>query len=187
MFRVACKNNLDAYTDTVTEFIMKCIGDVVPTVTIKTYPNHKPWIDGSIRVKQKARTTAFNNGKATGNMAEYKQCNYSLRKAIKQAKRQYRDKVQSQFNGSDTRRMWQGLQTITDYQPFRRDRRLAFGQAKHIRNATGPDLIPSRVFRACSDQLAGGLRAYSIFPYPSLLSQHASRWPPLFLFPRSQR
>ena len=25
------------------------------------------------------------------------------------------DKVESQFNGSDTRRMWQGLQSITDY------------------------------------------------------------------------
>uniref|UniRef100_A0A4W5L6E0 Reverse transcriptase domain-containing protein n=1 Tax=Hucho hucho TaxID=62062 RepID=A0A4W5L6E0_9TELE len=61
------------------------------------------------------RTTAFNQGKATGNMFEYKQCSYSLRKAIKQAKRQYRDKVESQFNGSDTRGMWQGLQSITDY------------------------------------------------------------------------
>ena len=48
-------------------------------------------------------------------MTEYKQCSYSLRKAIKQAKRQYRDEVESQFNGSDTRGMWQGLQSITDY------------------------------------------------------------------------
>ena len=62
-----------------------------------------------------ARTTAFNQGKVTGNMTEYKQCSYSLRKAIKQAKRQYRDKVESQFNSSDTRGMWQGLQSITDY------------------------------------------------------------------------
>ena len=47
-------------------------------------------------------------------MAEHKQCSYSLSNAIKQA-RQYRDKVESQFNGSDMRRMWQGLQTIMDY------------------------------------------------------------------------
>ncbi|KAM9407611.1 6-phosphofructo-2-kinase/fructose-2,6-bisphosphatase-like isoform 2-T2 [Salvelinus alpinus] len=47
-------------------------------------------------------------------MEEYKQCSNSLGKAIKQAKRRYRDKVESKFNGSDTRRMWQGLQTITD-------------------------------------------------------------------------
>ena len=65
MFRVACENNLDAYTDMVTEFIRKCIGDVVPTVTIKTYYNQKPWIDGSIRAKLNARTTAFNHLPAT--------------------------------------------------------------------------------------------------------------------------
>ena len=48
-------------------------------------------------------------------MVEYIWCSYSLRKAIKQAKCLYRDKVDSQFNGSDTRSMWQGLQEITDY------------------------------------------------------------------------
>ena len=48
-------------------------------------------------------------------MVKYKPSSYALRKAIKQAKLQYRDKVESQFNGSDTRRIWQGLQTITDY------------------------------------------------------------------------
>ena len=39
MFWIASENNI--------KFIRKCIGDVVPTVTIKTYPNQKPWIDGS--------------------------------------------------------------------------------------------------------------------------------------------
>ena len=101
--------------DSVSEFIRTCVEDVVPIVTIKTFPNQKPWIDGSIRVKLKAQTTAFNQGKVTGNMTEYKQCSYSLCKAFKQAKLQYRDKVESQFNGSDTRGMWQGLQSITDY------------------------------------------------------------------------
>jgi hypothetical protein len=55
MFRVVSENNIDVYTDTLTEFIRKCIGDVVPTVTIKIYPNLKPWIDDSIRGKLKAR------------------------------------------------------------------------------------------------------------------------------------
>jgi hypothetical protein len=70
----------------VSEFIKRCIRDVVPTVTIKTYPNQKPWIDSGICAKLKARTTAFNHGKVTGNMAENKQCSYSLCKAIKKAK-----------------------------------------------------------------------------------------------------
>ena len=38
VLRVASENNIDEYTDMVTESIRKCIGDVVPTVTIKPYP-----------------------------------------------------------------------------------------------------------------------------------------------------
>jgi hypothetical protein len=83
MFRVDSENNIDLSADSVSEFIKKCIGGVVPTVTIKTCPNQKPWIDGGIRGQLKARTTAFNHGMMTGNMAEYKQCSYFLRKAIK--------------------------------------------------------------------------------------------------------
>ena len=100
---------IDEYAYSVCESINKCIGDVVPTASIKTFPNQKPWTDGSIRAKLNVRTNAFNQGKVTGNITEYKQCRYSLHKAIKRAKHQYRDKVESQFNGSDTRGMWQGF------------------------------------------------------------------------------
>ena len=82
----ASENNIDLYADSVSEYIRKCIGDVVPTVTIKTYPKQKPWMDGGIVAKLNSRTIAFNHGKRCGNMAEYKQCSYSLRKEIKQAK-----------------------------------------------------------------------------------------------------
>jgi hypothetical protein len=70
MFRSASKYNIDLYTDSVSEFIRKCTGEVVPTVTIKTNPNQKPWMDGGIRAKLKARTTAFNHRKRSGNMSE---------------------------------------------------------------------------------------------------------------------
>ena len=59
MFRIGSDNNIDVYADSVSELISKCIGDVVPTVTIKTFHNQKPWIDGGIHVKLKMRTTAF--------------------------------------------------------------------------------------------------------------------------------
>ena len=86
MFRIASNNNNDEYADSGSEFISKCIADVVPTATIKTFPKQKPSIDGSIRTKLKARTTAFFHGKVTGNMTEYKQYSYSPCKANKQAK-----------------------------------------------------------------------------------------------------
>jgi hypothetical protein len=36
-------------------------------------------MDGGIRAKLKGRTTTFNHGKRSGNMAEYKQHSYSLK------------------------------------------------------------------------------------------------------------
>ena len=39
MFRIASNNNIDEYADSVSEFITKCIGDVAPTASIKTFPN----------------------------------------------------------------------------------------------------------------------------------------------------
>ena len=66
MFRVDSENNIDVYSDSLSEFIRKCIGDVVPTVTIKSFPNQKPWIYGSIcSYHCKASTTVNNHGKAT--------------------------------------------------------------------------------------------------------------------------
>ena len=54
VFRIASNNNIKEYADSVSELIRKCIDDVVPIATIKTFPNHKPWIDGSLRLKLKA-------------------------------------------------------------------------------------------------------------------------------------
>jgi hypothetical protein len=105
MFRIASSNNIDEYADLVSEFISKCIGDVVPTAIIFKILNQEPWIDGNIRVKLKARTTAFNQVKVTGNINKYKQCSYSLRKAIKKLS------VSIESRNSTA----QGLQSITDY------------------------------------------------------------------------
>jgi hypothetical protein len=44
-------NVSEEYTTSVIGFINKCIDDVVPTVTVPTYPNQKPWITGNIRTK----------------------------------------------------------------------------------------------------------------------------------------
>ncbi|KAI3355957.1 hypothetical protein L3Q82_017149, partial [Scortum barcoo] len=57
---------------------------------ITTYPNQKPWM---------------NTRKA------------DLKRGIKKAKQAYKLKVEEYFVYSDPRRMWQGIQAITDYKP----------------------------------------------------------------------
>ena len=46
MFRDS-SDGIEEYTTSVTGFINKCIEDIVPTVTVRTYPNQKPWITGN--------------------------------------------------------------------------------------------------------------------------------------------
>ena len=52
-------NGIEEYTISVIGFINNCIDDVVSTVTIRTYPNQKPWITGNIRIELKARAATF--------------------------------------------------------------------------------------------------------------------------------
>ena len=102
MFRNS-SNGIEEYTISVTGIINKCIDDVVPIVTVHTYPNQKPWITGNIRTDRVAAIKEQDT-----NPDAYKKFRYALRQTITQAKCQYRSKI-------DTRRMWQGLKTITDY------------------------------------------------------------------------
>ncbi|KAI3373371.1 hypothetical protein L3Q82_006667 [Scortum barcoo] len=103
--------DINTYTDAVIGYIGKCIDDVVPRITVRTFPNQKPWVNGEVRAKLKARTDAYNSG----DLEEYRKSRYALRRAISSAKRQYRDKVESHYKGSNTRSMWAGLKTLTDY------------------------------------------------------------------------
>ncbi len=111
MFRAASDDDIDVYTDTVTGFLRKCIEDVVPTKTIRTYPNQKLWINSDIHTALSARTSAFHSGNAD----DYKQTSYALRKTIKTAKRQNKGTIGALFTTSNYLDMWQGLHNITDY------------------------------------------------------------------------
>ncbi len=119
MFRAASDGDIEAYSDTVTCFIRKCI-DVVPTKTIRIYPNQKPWINSDVRSALSARTSAFKSG----NTDDRKQASYDLRRSIKAAKRTYKNKVEEHFKNNKPRKkkknnkprsMWQGINNITGF------------------------------------------------------------------------
>ena len=52
-------DGIEEYTTSGIAFINKCINDVITTVTVRTYPNQKPWITGNIRTELKARISTF--------------------------------------------------------------------------------------------------------------------------------
>ncbi len=116
MFRAVSDDDIEAYSDSVTCFIRKCIDDVVPTKTIRIYPNQKPWINSDVRSALSARTSAFKSG----NTDDRKQASYDLRRSIKAAKRTYKNKVEEHFNNNNPRSMWQGINNITGFKGNKR-------------------------------------------------------------------
>ncbi len=111
MFR-ASSSDVSEFTDVALSFVNTLTEQATETVTIRTFSNQKPWVDRSIRDAVNHRTAAYNAGLLSGNMSEYKASCYALRRAIRAAKRRYREKIESHFQLNDSRRTWQGLKTI---------------------------------------------------------------------------
>ena len=85
MFCDAADGDIDEYTDSVSAYISKCIDDVV---NARTFPNLKPWVNGDVRDKLRARSSAF----SSGDLENLKKSRYDLRKAIRDAKTAYIEK-----------------------------------------------------------------------------------------------
>ena len=114
MFRMS-SDNINEFTDVVISFISQLTDEIIPKVIVKVYPNQKPWVDRSIREALNAQTSAYNNGLSSGDMTSYKVASYQVRKAVKAAKKRYREKVETHLGNRDSRSVWQGLKMMSDY------------------------------------------------------------------------
>ncbi|KAK1784717.1 hypothetical protein P4O66_003396 [Electrophorus voltai] len=108
-------DDVSKFTEAVVGFIGKLVDDTIPRATIKKFPNQKPWVDKTIREALNSRTAAYNAGIISGNMDEYKSAAYGVRRAVREAKRRYGRKLETQFQQSGSRSLWQGLWMIMDY------------------------------------------------------------------------
>ncbi len=118
MFKQAATYNnttdLQEYIETVTAYITKCIDDVTVTKTITVRANQKPWLTGEVYRRLNPRNAAYRAGDEEG----LRTARANLSRGIREAKRQYSRRIGHRFSDSrDTRSLWQGIQTITDYKP----------------------------------------------------------------------
>ncbi|KAL0201505.1 hypothetical protein M9458_004692, partial [Cirrhinus mrigala] len=105
--------NIDSYTSSVLDYINTTIDSVTTQKQITIYPNQKPWMNKEVRLLLKARNTAFRSGDAQA----YSTSRANLKRGIKKAKHCYKLKLREHFSNSDPRRMWQGIQALSDYKP----------------------------------------------------------------------
>ena len=108
--------DLDEYTEIVCDYISFCENVCVPAKTIKIFPNDKPWCNGAIRKKLHEKEIAFrSDDKPLRNKSKRE-----LEKCIKRAKFQYKKKIEDNLTANNSRNVWTGLQTMTDYKMTRR-------------------------------------------------------------------
>ncbi len=85
---------------------------IVSNITVRA--NQKLWLTGEVYRLLKARNAAFRAGDEEG----LRTARANLSRGIREAKRQYSRRIAHRFSDSrDTRSLWQGIQTITDYKP----------------------------------------------------------------------
>ncbi len=102
MFR-ASSSDVSEFTDVALSFVNTLTEQATETVTIRTFSNQKPWVDRTIRDAVNHRSATYNASLLSGNMSEYKASCYALRRAVRAAKRRYRERIESH--------LWQGLKT----------------------------------------------------------------------------
>ncbi|KAK1804805.1 hypothetical protein P4O66_003647 [Electrophorus voltai] len=104
--------NLEEYTASVTGYISKCIDDVIVSKTITTRPNQKPWMPAEVRMLLRTRDSAFR----TGDREALRKTRAKLSRAIRESKPAHAQRIHGHFKDTgDTRRMWEGIQAITNY------------------------------------------------------------------------
>ncbi|KAK3516522.1 hypothetical protein QTP70_019906 [Hemibagrus guttatus] len=118
MFRKAATKgdttDLQEYTSSVTSYISKCIDDVTISKSITTRSNQKPWLTAKVCVLLKSRDSAFR----AGDKDALRTARAKLSRAIREANRTHSQGIHGHFQSSgDTRRMCQGIQSITNYRP----------------------------------------------------------------------
>lgn len=104
--------NLTEYTESVMGYTNKCMEVVTVIKNITTRADEKPWFTKAVREPLKATNTAFNSGDKDALSCARANLNRGVRAA------KHGQKIQSHFTDSkDPRRLWQGIQSVTDYRP----------------------------------------------------------------------
>ena len=104
-------------------------------------------------------------------MDDYKAAAYNVRKVVKDAKREYGEKMESKFQQGDLRSVWQGLKIMTDYKPPPPPLEV------QVRSWSITSILFLHVFFTCQGAIAPGIESGGVGGSggPLVLSEHDVR------------
>ncbi|KAI3366540.1 hypothetical protein L3Q82_000672 [Scortum barcoo] len=111
VFSDAHGEDIDSLTHCLTDYINFCVENTVPTRTVRSFSNSKPWITPDIKALLKEKRRAF----VSGNKEELKSVQRELRRMIRKGKNSYRRKMEHQLQQNNICGVWKGLKTISGF------------------------------------------------------------------------
>ena len=108
-WNVLQNGDLEEATHCMTDYLNFCMDVVVPTRTVRCFPNNKPWITSNVKALLNRKKMAFKEG----NQAELRQVQGELKVRLKEAKEDYRKKVEQKLQENNMKEVWDGMKTIT--------------------------------------------------------------------------
>ena len=122
--------DLEQYTTSVVQHIKTCVDTVTVRRRARVYPNTKPWMTTKVKKLLRKRGSAFRELRReearpqsdlrTEAELRYKASRAALRRGITEAKAEYKGRIEGHFLSNDSRRVWRGLQQMTNYKASRR-------------------------------------------------------------------
>ncbi|KAI3353517.1 hypothetical protein L3Q82_020036, partial [Scortum barcoo] len=103
--------NMEEMVDCTTDYINFCMDTVVPVRSVRCFANNKPWITSDIKGLLNQKKKAFKDG--WRHTQELKQIQKELRVQLREAKEQYRRKIEQRMQNNNMREVWEGMKTIT--------------------------------------------------------------------------
>ena len=104
----SCENVSEA-ADVVSSYIGFCEDILIATKSVKVFANNNTWISKSIKSTLNEKKIAFQ----TGDRAERKRVQAKLTRELREGEREYRAKIEKQFQTGNMANAWDGLKTLT--------------------------------------------------------------------------
>ena len=103
--------DLEVFTDSVLCYIKYCIDAVTVDKCVRVHPNEKPWMTRGVQRLLRERNTAWRSG----NKDLYSTARANLKRGIREAKADYRRRIEDHLSSNNSRQVWQGIQHLTNY------------------------------------------------------------------------
>jgi hypothetical protein len=101
--------DLNVQVEVISDYITFCVDSVLPTKTVKTYPNNKPWVSGKLKSLLNKKKLAHIHKDEIAKRDTQRE----IKRQIKIDKNTYKQKVEQNMALGNSRQAWQSIKAMT--------------------------------------------------------------------------